>query len=276
MSLVSSDASYPSLSRFSFPTALVVADASHVLSSDGDTDTSYPWKSVTKPLAALATLVAIDRGHVGLDEPAGPEGSTLRHLLAHASGLPFEAGAPVQAPERRRVYSNLGFEALAEHVAGRVGMDFPAWTRTAVLEPLELESVRFDGSAAYAASGNVWDVLGLGIELLTPTLISADLGGQARTVQFPGLDGVLPGFGRQSPNDWGLGYEIRGTKSPHWTAPNADPATFGHFGQSGSFLWVDPNAGLVAAFLGELSFRDSVHGEIWPDLNAEILAAHRR
>src|SRR5699024_5375756 len=162
---------YPSLSRFSFPTALVVADASHVLSADGDVDTGYPWKSVTKPLAALATLVAIERGHLSLDEPAGPEGSTVRHLLAHASGLPFEAGAPMQAPERGRVYSNLGCETLAEHVAPRVGMAFPTWTYTAVLEPLELTSVEFNGSAAYAASGNVWDVLGLGIELLTPTLI---------------------------------------------------------------------------------------------------------
>ncbi|MPV50375.1 serine hydrolase [Pseudactinotalea sp. HY160] len=275
MATNSDQPTYPSLARFDFPTALVVADASHVLSVDGDVEGVYPWKSVTKPLAALATLVAIEQGHVRLDEPAGPEGATVRHLLAHASGLPFEAGAPAQAPGRRRVYSNLGFEALAEHVAARVGMDFPTWVHVAVLEPLELDSVEFTGSAAHAASGNVLDVLGLGIELLTPTLISAELGAQARTVQFPGLDGVLPGFGRQSPNDWGLGYEIRAAKSPHWTAPGADPATFGHFGQSGSFLWVDPNAGLVAAFLGELSFRESVHGAIWPDLNAEILEAHR-
>ena len=32
-------------------------------------------------------------------------------------------------------------------------------------------------------------------------------------VQFPGLDGVLPDFGRFSPLDWGLGVELKGTKA---------------------------------------------------------------
>ena len=31
-------------------------------------------------------------------------------------------------------------------------------------------------------------------------------------VQFPGLDGVLPEFGRFSPLDWGLGVELKGTE----------------------------------------------------------------
>lgn len=267
-------ATYATLSQFDFPIAFAVASATDMLSCDGQTDTVFEWKSVTKPLAALATLVAIDQGKVALDEEAGPPGSTVRHLLAHASGLQFEAGAPAQSPERRRVYSNLGFEALEEHVSSKVGMGFQEWTSHAVLEPLEMDSVEFYGSAAYGARGNVWDVLALGIEMLTPTLISADLGLAARTVQFPGLDGVLPGFGKQSPNDWGLGYEIRGKKKPHWTAPEACPETFGHFGQSGSFVWVDPRCQLVGAFLGAESFRASVHGTLWPALNSEVLAAH--
>jgi len=264
---------YPTLDSFDFPVSLAVCTDVEIISLDGDVEAVRPWKSVTKPLAALATLVAVDRRLVDLDEPAGPEGSTVRHLLAHASGLPFEAGAPTQSPEQRRVYSNIGFETLGEHVAQQVGTSFADWTNAVVLEPLELTSTTMTGSPAYSATGSTLDVLGLGTELLTPTLISAELGEQARTVAFPGLTGVLPGFGRQSHNDWGLGYEIRADKSPHWTAPEADPATFGHFGQSGSFLWVDPNARLVAAFLGEKSFSESVHGRLWPQLNSEILTA---
>src|SRR5699024_3659320 len=88
-----------------------------------------------------------------------------------------------------------------------------------------------------------------------------------------GLAVILPGFGRQLNNDWGLGYEIRADKTPHWTAPEANPATFGHFGQSGGFVWVDPDARLVAAFLGDQPFQADVHGVVWPRLNAEILAA---
>lgn len=265
---------YATLSQFDFPVAFAAASATDVLSFDGQTDTVFEWKSVTKPLAALATLVAIDRGMVSLEDPAGPPDSTVRHLLAHASGLHFEAGPAPQTPERRRVYSNLGFEALEEFVASRVGMSFQEWTHHVVLDPLEMDSVEFYGSAAWGARGNVWDVLALGIEMLTPTLISPELGREARTVQFPGLDGVLPGFGRQSPNDWGLGYEIRGKKKPHWTAPESPPETFGHFGQSGSFVWVDPRNELVGAFLGAEDFRGSVHGTLWPALNSEVLAAH--
>ncbi|GAA4842934.1 serine hydrolase domain-containing protein [Luteimicrobium xylanilyticum] len=267
--------SYATLERFDFPVALAVSSAHEVLSDDGDVEQVFAWKSVTKPLTALAVLVAVDRGKLSLDDPAGPDGSTVRHLLAHASGLPFEAGAVLQRPGLRRVYSNQGFEVLGEHVAEAVGMPFARWTREAVLEPLEMTSVVVEGSPAHAASGSTLDVLALGLEMLTPTLISAELGETARTVAFPGLSGVLPGFGRQDHNDWGLGYEIRDHKSPHWTADSNSPGTFGHFGQSGSFVWVDPDAGLVAAFLGARSFRSEVHGSLWPVLNEEILTAHR-
>ncbi|UFU02031.1 beta-lactamase family protein [Ruania suaedae] len=265
---------YPTLDAFDFPVALAVSSDTRILSLDGEVEAARPWKSVTKLLTALATLIAVDRGHVHLDDPAGPEGSTVRHLLAHASGLPFEAGGPTQTPGQRRVYSNVGFETLAGHVSDAVDTDFALWAREVVLEPLELSTVEFHGSAAYAAGGSTLDALGLGLELLTPTLLDGDLAQQARTVAFPGLAGVLPGFGNQTHNDWGLGYEIRAGKSPHWTAPEADLATFGHFGQSGSFLWVDPQARLTAAFLGAQPFRADLHGELWPRLNSEILSAH--
>ncbi|UFU07773.1 serine hydrolase domain-containing protein [Ruania halotolerans] len=266
---------YSTLDAFDFPVALAVSTRHKILSLDGDTEAVRDWKSVTKPLTALATLIAIDRGYVGLDSPAGPEGATVRHLLAHASGLPVEDGGPVQRPGQRRVYSNVGFETLAGHVSAAVGTDFPVWTRDVVLEPLEMSSVEFQGSAAHAASGSTLDVLALGLEMLTPTLIDPELARIARSVHFEGLSGVLPGFGNQARNDWGLGYEIRGEKSPHWTPAEANPATFGHFGQSGSFVWVDPDAHLVAAFLGEKPFSADLHGQLWPRLTSEILAAHR-
>ena len=60
----------------------------------------FPWASVTKLATAVAMLVAAEEGIVDLDEPAGPPGSTFRHLLAHASGLPFDHGAPIARPGR--------------------------------------------------------------------------------------------------------------------------------------------------------------------------------
>ena len=88
---------------------------------------------------------------------------------------------------------------------------------------------------------------------------------------LPQLDGVLPGYGRQVPNGFGLGLEVRGHKSPHWTGSRNSPATFGHFGQSGSFVWVDPVAGRQAVFLGEQPF-GAVHKASWPALCDQILA----
>ena len=65
---------------------------------------------------------------------------------------------------------------------------------------------------------------------------------------------MLPGLGRFDPLDWGLGFELRDEKDPHWTGSRNSPATFGHFGASGTFLWVDPVADLALACLTERPF----------------------
>ena len=58
----------------------------------------------------------------------------------------------------------------------------------------------------------------------------------------------------QRPNDWGLGFEIRDGKSPHWTGSSNSGRTYGHFGQSGTFLWVDPDADLALVVLTDRDF----------------------
>ena len=59
---------------------------------------TFSWASVTKPATALAVLIAVEEGTLSLDEPAGPPGATVRHLLAHASGLGPEPGPPLAKP----------------------------------------------------------------------------------------------------------------------------------------------------------------------------------
>ena len=93
--------------------AVTVPGAEGELARRGPEEHVFRWASVTKPVTALAALVAAEEGTIDLDEPAGPPGSTMRHLLAHASGLPFEAGPPIGKPGARRIYSNAGFEVLA-------------------------------------------------------------------------------------------------------------------------------------------------------------------
>jgi CubicO group peptidase (beta-lactamase class C family) len=229
----------------------------------------FHWASVTKLATALATLVAAEEGTIDLDEPAGPHGSTVRHLLAHASGLPFEPGGPTGRPGARRVYSNVGFDTLAEHVAARTEMPFADYLREAVLHPLAMRS-ELRGSAASELHGSLDDLVRLASELQAPRLVARETLDEATTVQFPGLAGVLPDFGRFDPNDWGLGFELRDAKSPHWTGSQNSPRTFGHFGGSGTFLWVDPDAAVALACLTDLDFGEWAKAA-WPRLSDQVL-----
>jgi CubicO group peptidase (beta-lactamase class C family) len=247
-----------------------VAQDGAILATHGPADEVLRWASVTKLVTALAALVAAEEGVIDLDEPAGPAGSTVRHLLAHASGLPFEPGAPTGRPGQRRVYSNVGFEALADHIAARAEMPFADYLGAGVLEPLGMRS-ELRGSPASELYGTLDDLLRLARELQRPTLVAQETLDEATTVQFPGLAGVLPDFGRFDPNDWGLGFELRNAKTPHWTGSRNSSRTFGHFGASGTFLWVDPEAGVALGVLTDLDFGDWSK-EAWPRLSDAVLA----
>jgi CubicO group peptidase (beta-lactamase class C family) len=254
------------------PAAGVVAEKR--ATTHGPAEKSFPWASVTKPVTAMATLVAAEEGILDLDEPAGPEGSTVRHLLAHASGLPFEGDKPIARPGQRRIYSNTGFEVLGSFLAERAEMPFAEYLRAAVLQPLEMTSTRLEGSPAAGLEGPLDDLLAFGRELLAPRLVAPETLDEATKVAFPGLAGVVPEVGRFDPNDWGLGFELRDGKSPHWTGTLNSGRTFGHFGGTGSFLWVDPELSAACACLTGLQFGDWAK-EAWPRLSDAVVAELR-
>jgi CubicO group peptidase (beta-lactamase class C family) len=249
--------------------AVATVAASGLLATHGDTERVYRWASVTKLLTAYAALVAAEEGTIDLDEPAGPPGSTLRHLLSHASGLPFLAGQAIGRPGARRVYSNPGIELVAELVAARAEMPFERYLAEAVLEPLRMEA-ELRGSPAADLYGSLDDLVCFARELLAPRLIAAETLVEATCVQFPGLAGVIPDLGRFDPNDWGLGFELKDGKHPHWSGTRTSPRTFGHFGGSGTFLWVDPQAALALACLTDRDF-DAWALEAWPKLSDAVL-----
>ncbi|HEY7381803.1 MAG TPA: serine hydrolase domain-containing protein [Gaiella sp.] len=246
-----------------------VTDASVTIAARGDARRATRLASLSKPVTALAVLVAAEEGVLDLDEPAGPPGSTVRHLLAHASGLPFEGNAPIASPGKRRIYSNEGFLVLGRVLASRSGMSFGGYVRAGVCEPLGIH-LDPDGHPGAGMVGSLDDVLALGRELLAPTLVAPETHAEMTSVQFPGLDGVLPDFGRFSPLDWGLGVELKGAKTPHWSGSRTSPRTFGHFGGSGTFLWVDPEHGLACAALTTREFGDWAK-DAWPRLSDAVL-----
>ncbi len=249
--------------------AAAVVRSAELVAAYGPRERVLRWASVTKLVTALAALVAAEEGVIDLDEPAGPAGSTVRHLLAHASGLPFEPGAPAAAPGKRRVYSNVGFETLAEHIGERAEMSFDEYLAAGVLRPLGMRA-ELRGSAASELHGTLEDLTLLARELQAPTLVAPETLAEATTVQFPGLAGVLPDFGRFDPLDWGLGFELKDAKDPHWTGTRSSAHTFGHFGGSGTFLWVDPDAGIALGVLTDLDFGDWAK-QAWPQLSDTVL-----
>ena len=250
--------------------AIAVVGPDGVLAVRGDAGRSFRWASVTKPITATAVLVAAEEGVLDLDEPAGPLGSTVRHLLAHASGLPFEGDTPIAPPGKRRIYSNTGMEEAARVLESRGAMPFADYLQQAVLDPLGMRGTRLVGSPAAGLHGTLDDLVAFTRELFAPTLIAPETLAEATSVQFPGLAGVIPDLGRFDPNDWGLGFEIKDGKDPHFSGTLTSPRTYGHWGGAGTFLWVDPERPLALACLTDREFGDWAK-EAWPALSDAVV-----
>jgi CubicO group peptidase (beta-lactamase class C family) len=247
-----------------------VTGAAGTVGTGGEPGWQVRIASVSKLLVGYAALVAVEEGATELDQPAGPPGSTVRHLLAHASGLAFDTDRVLAPPGRRRIYSNVGIERFAAHLAGLTGIAFEDYLRQAVLDPLGMRDTVLRGSPAYAVFSTVDDLLRFGRELLGPRLVSPETVAGATRAHFPDLAGVVPDLGRFDPNPWGLTFELRGDKRPHWTGTRNSARTFGHFGGSGTFLWVDPAAGLSCVALTNRRFGRWAL-EVWPPFSDAVL-----
>lgn len=243
-----------------------------LVESHGPIDRTFALASVSKVLFAITAHIAVEEGTIGLDDQAGPEGSTVRHLLAHASGLPPDGDAvPLGPPERKRIYSNVGFEVLGHHLQARSGMSLHEYVRLALVESLRLPDTRVDGSPAHGYRSTVADLVAVLRAVVDGSLLAGPSVAAMTTPAFPELAGVLPGYGPQDPNPWGLGVEVRGHKSPHWTASTNSPRTWGHFGRAGTFVWWDPDAGRGLVVLTDRDFGQWAI-DAWPPLAAAVLA----
>ncbi len=250
--------------------AAAVVHAGEVVDTIGDTARAFHLASVTKPLVAWSILVAVEEGTLALDQPVGQPGCTIRHLLSHAGGYAFEGEEPILAPERTRVYSNTGIEMAAAALVGSCGIPIAEYVAEAVFGPLGMASAALHGSPAHGASSSVDDLARFVTEMRQPVLLSTGTRDLAFTSTYPTLSGIVPGVGRFAPCPWGLGFELRGDKSPHWTATDNSSRTVGHFGGAGTMFWFDPvvDIGLVA--LADRPF-DTWALDGWPVLGDAVL-----
>jgi len=258
----------------------VATAAAATVGFDGAVDTIGPTAhmfhlaSVGKVVSTWAILVAVEDGSITLDTPVGQPGCTLRHLLSHAGGYPFEGDEPILSPERRRIYSNAGIDLAAAAVAERTGIAFVDYLGEAVLQPLGMTSTELRGSASNGLFGNVADLSRFLAEMIAPSLLSRATVGEATTIQYPALAGRLPGMGIYEPCPWGLGVEIKGEKVPHWMGTTNSPFSFGHFGGSGTMMWVDPVARTSLVALTDRRFDEWALSalRVWPELSDAVVA----
>lgn len=240
----------------------------------GETDRPFPLASVSKLITALATLIAVEEGTVSLDDPVGPPGATLADVLAHASGVGPDDDTVLAAPRRLRIYSNHGYRLAADHVARHAAMSFTAYATEAVVAPMGMSGTIVDDPAAGAVA-SVDDLTRFVEALRQPILVSTETLDLMRRPHLPSISGVVPGFGRQDPNPWGLGPEVRGAKAPHWTGPTNSSATYGHFGKSGTMLWIDPVPSCALVCLTDRPFGPWAT-EAWPRLGESLIEHCRR
>ena len=256
--------------------AAIIVDGSGPIAARGSTEKVLPIASLSKPITAAVVLLEVAAGTLHLEEPIGPngpQGATVRHLLAHAGGLGFNAGDRTMEPGRRRIYSNWGFELLGGLVERRRGLPFADVLRERLTDPLGMDATVLEGSPAHAMRSSTLDLARFVTELVRPSVLDEVTHAGLLTLAFADLDGVLPGYGRQRPNGFSLGLEVRGTKEPHWSGTRLSPATVGHFGRSGSLLWADPARGVGLATLSGRDF-DAWAVQAWPALNDAVVDAY--
>ena len=247
-----------------------------VVDTIGDPARVQRLASLSKPMASWAVLVAVEEGIVELDQPVDDRGATLRHLLAHAGGYPFDGTEPIARPAATRIYSNTGIELAADVVARAASMPFEEYLAAAVFEPLAMTDTTLRGSPAHQVRSSLADTATFTAEVMRPRLISVDTAALAARIHYPDLAGIVPGVGRYERCPWGLGFEVRGDKEPHWTGTHNSPRTFGHFGGSGTMFWIDPDRDLALIALADRTFDEWSAAALrhWPELSDAVLAEH--
>ena len=171
----------------------------------------------------------------------------------------------------RRIYSNPATSSWGR--SSRNGPGWPSrhtWTRRSSSR-LGLSSFELTGSPGWGGRCSLDDLLRFGQELLAPSSVAAR--------RWRRDSGRLPRPGRRAarvrrPGSERLGARIRAARpevAPLDGVANS-ASTFGHFGRSGTFLWVDPEIDLACAVLTDREFGPWAI-EAWPVLSDAVVVS---
>jgi len=235
------------------------------IASVGDLAEVRPWASVSKMAVALAFGVEVDWEYHKFTENFGPRGATLANLLSHSSGLGLEEGDPTVEVSTKRIYSNYGIDYAVNAI---VGEHEPAqWLNDRIFAPLGMSSTSLQGRPSSGVDGSTGDLRLLGEAWMRPDIVAIETRDQLVTPYLPGLDGIVPGFGRFTPCPWGLGPEVRGQKQ-HWMG-DWPAASFGHFGQSGALMLLNLDEGIGVVATSTEKFGPWAV-QLWPEWTSAV------
>jgi len=230
-----------------------------VVAQTGDLNERRAWASVSKMAVGLAFGVENDWSLHQFNESIGPRGATIANLLSHSAGLGLEEGDPQVAVGSKRVYSNYAIDYAVRAI---VAENDPAnWMDGRVFRPFGMNATRLEGRVSSGVVGSTQDLLRLAVAWLRLDGLSKETRNRLITPFLPELGGIVPGFGRFNPCPWGLGPEVRGQKQ-HWMGDWAE-ASFGHFGQSGAMMLLDPDEQIGIVATSTEPFGPWAH-ELWP------------
>jgi CubicO group peptidase (beta-lactamase class C family) len=276
-------------------------------------DTLFALASLTKPLVAAACMVALEEGLLDLDAEVRDGFALRHLLSHCAglpeAGLRWEE-PPGYPPATQRWYSNAGYVQAAKLLERASGMSCAAYLRAAVFGPLGLDASLGLAEADAARTARVWQPGRYGEgELFNSERFRADAppqagafasarayggfvscllaqggaGGRAllaaETVdemlspQFGPLPGGVGGVGEWPDLCWGLGFDVRGRREPHWAGRALSTRAASHFGASGTLAWLDPERGLGLVALANRGTYSGWWREPWAALGTAVTAA---
>ena len=218
---------------------------------------------------------------------------------------------PGYPPGTQRWYSNAGYVQAARLLEASSGLSCAEYLGEAVLAPLGMDASLGLKPGDEVRAARVWQAGRYGEgelfnsekfrrdappqgggfasaraygAFLSCLLAGGDAGGgrallaeetveEMLAAQFGPLPGGVGGVGEWPDLCWGLGFDVRGRRQPHWSGGTLSERAASHFGASGTLAWLDPERGLGLVALANRGTYAGWWREPWADLGAAVTAA---
>lgn len=245
--------------------------------------------------------------------PQDPDRTGLPTDVATATELRTYLHAQlVAAPGSKVEYSNVGYGILGLIIEAVSGQSFADYMRERLFAPLGMQHAylappaelyprivhvggtldpgspteRFNSAYARRQTHPAGNIIATALDVARFFQLFLDRGmaggrqviapATARLMianQTAGLCGGIEGFMTWNDCAWGLGFDLRGVKQPHFSGEFSSATTFGHSGVAGTFAWADPARDLVCVMLANRTLYNLWNESRWSRFSTALIAA---